>query len=97
MSKFNTGKANNLTMKTRAFGFHISGQCTCDQGYVGNDCGFDLNEEISDTFINNHGLCNTRERDCSSAPVGGFGFIPDVTKCFVQRAEVRSCINIHNE
>lgn len=67
----------------------IVGNCTCNPGYTGADCSFNLTSTPQFVEMYND-VCDVTKSDCSQAQVTGAGFVPNVTRCWVKPVKVRS-------
>lgn len=74
------------------FLLNILGNCTCDEGFAGSDCSFDLLGPPNITHISNFGLCDKSLESCDEITLFGKYFIENMqTNCYMQRNTVQLC------
>jgi hypothetical protein len=66
----------------------VNGSCQCQTGFIGVDCGFDLNAKMELVTPVNDGLCDMRADNCQRVQLLGVGFIPQVTSCTITPVKV---------
>ena len=66
----------------------LTGTYMCTTGFSGEDSGFNLTAPIAYVESQNTMVCDSRNRSCLQAQLLGIGFIPGVTQCTVQLANV---------
>ncbi|XP_062570171.1 von Willebrand factor D and EGF domain-containing protein-like [Saccostrea cucullata] len=60
------------------------GNCTCDTGYGGSDCSFDILAPPAITSVPSAGLCDLSSRDCSEATMFGKYFVENMDSlCYI--------------
>ncbi|XP_061190201.1 von Willebrand factor D and EGF domain-containing protein-like [Saccostrea echinata] len=65
------------------------GNCTCDTGYGGSDCSFDLLGPPTVTGVPSAGLCDLSSKDCSEATMFGKYFVENMDSlCYIS---VKQC------
>ncbi|XP_062578161.1 LOW QUALITY PROTEIN: uncharacterized protein LOC134240066 [Saccostrea cucullata] len=63
-----------------------SGNCTCNIGYVGSDCSFDLSGPPSITHISDFGFCDKTSEACEEITLYGKYFLENMnTTCYMRR------------
>lgn len=69
------------------------GNCTCEKGYGGSDCSFDLSEPPTISRISGDGICDKSLDDCNEILIYGRYFVknPNAT-CVIIRKEVQSIL-----
>ena len=70
----------------------FKGSCSCEHGYGGSDCSFDVRSPPKITSISNDGICDKSEEACNTITLYGHYFLENMgTTCFVTREEVNFC------
>ena len=67
----------------------LKGNCTCDKGYGGSDCSFDVSSPPTITKLSDDGICDKSEETCEDITLYGHYFLENMeTQCFMTREEV---------
>nr|XP_022290347.1 uncharacterized protein LOC111101985 [Crassostrea virginica] len=70
-------------------GVCFKGNCTCDKGYGGSDCSFDVSSPPTITKLSDDGICDKSEETCEDITLYGHYFLENMeTQCFMTREEV---------
>nr|XP_022287219.1 von Willebrand factor D and EGF domain-containing protein-like [Crassostrea virginica] len=65
------------------------GNCTCDPGFGGSDCSFDVLSPPTITRILDSGICDKSEDTCDEITLYGYYFLENMgTMCYVTRDEI---------
>nr|XP_022317659.1 von Willebrand factor D and EGF domain-containing protein-like [Crassostrea virginica] len=65
------------------------GNCTCDPGFGGSDCSFDVLSPPTITGILDSGICDKSEDACDEITLFGYYFLENMgTTCYVTRNEI---------
>nr|XP_022293342.1 von Willebrand factor D and EGF domain-containing protein-like [Crassostrea virginica] len=65
------------------------GNCTCDHGFGGSDCSFDVRFPPTITQLSDNGLCDRSEEACEDVTLYGSYFVEKMgTTCNVDRKEI---------
>ena len=77
---------------------HIfTGNCTCDSGYGGSDCSFDVSSPPTITRLSGNGVCDKSTETCDDITLYGHYFVENMgTTCYVTRIDVRSASSVQN-
>ncbi|XP_048779375.2 von Willebrand factor D and EGF domain-containing protein-like isoform X2 [Ostrea edulis] len=76
---------NNCSNK----GLCSGGNCTCDYGYGGSDCSFDVLAPPTITRISDGGVCDKTEEPCDDITLYGEYFLENMgTTCYLTRKEM---------
>ncbi|XP_061167273.1 uncharacterized protein LOC133176126 [Saccostrea echinata] len=63
-----------------------TGNCTCNSGYAGSDCSFDLSGPPSITHISDFGICDKSSEACDEITLYGKYFLENMnTTCYLRR------------
>eukprot|EP00105_Crassostrea_gigas_P015202 XP_011432123.1 PREDICTED: von Willebrand factor D and EGF domain-containing protein [Crassostrea gigas] len=66
-----------------------SGQCTCDYGFGGSDCSFDVLSPPTITRLSGDGVCDKSSELCEDITLYGHYFLENMgTSCYVTREEI---------
>ncbi|XP_065927240.1 von Willebrand factor D and EGF domain-containing protein isoform X2 [Magallana gigas] len=69
-------------------GICTSGNCTCNDGYGGSDCSFDVLSPPTITRLSGDGVCDKSSASCDDITLYGNYFLENMrTSCFVTREE----------
>nr|XP_022290011.1 von Willebrand factor D and EGF domain-containing protein-like [Crassostrea virginica] len=67
-----------------------TGNCTCDSGYGGSDCSFDVTSPPTITRLSGNGVCDKSTEICDDITLYGQYFVENMgTTCYVTRNEFR--------
>lgn len=67
----------------------LPGNCTCDPGFGGSDCSFDLSSPPTITHISDAGLCDRTTEVCDDIAIYGRYFVQNSdSACHMMRSEV---------
>lgn len=67
----------------------FEGRCTCDYGFGGSDCSFDVLSPPTITRLSGDGVCDKSLEFCDEITVYGSYFLENMkTTCYVTREEV---------
>ena len=67
----------------------FTGNCTCDSGFGGSDCSFDVTSPPTITKLSGDGICDKSEDACEFITLYGHYFLENMgTTCYVTRKEV---------
>lgn len=67
----------------------IIGNCTCDHGFGGSDCSFDVLSPPTVVRLSDDGVCDKSLESCEDITVYGHYFLENMgTSCYVTRKEV---------
>lgn len=70
--------------------FVIEGNCTCNDGYGGSDCSFDVSSPATITRLSGDGVCDKSSESCDDITLYGDYFLENTrTSCYVTRREVK--------
>ncbi|XP_062579694.1 von Willebrand factor D and EGF domain-containing protein-like [Saccostrea cucullata] len=70
-------------------GYCNQGNCTCDPGYGGSDCSFDMFAPPTITRISDFGLCDKTTESCDNVFIYGRYFVKNLlSSCFIRRSEI---------
>lgn len=76
--------------------FVIEGNCTCNDGYGGSDCSFDVLSPPTITRLSGDGVCDKSSESCDDITLYGNYFLENMrTSCFVTREEVKYATFLH--
>ncbi|XP_048767376.2 uncharacterized protein LOC125674294 [Ostrea edulis] len=79
-------------------GICSGGNCTCNYGYGGSDCSFDILSPPTITKISDDGLCDKTEEACDDITLYGQYFLENMgTTCYVNRQEITETKNISSQ
>lgn len=71
--------------------FQLLGNCTCNEGYAGSDCSFDLLGPPTISHVSDFGFCDKSHESCEEITLFGKYFIENMnTNCFMTRHTVIS-------
>lgn len=71
------------------FFINIQGNCTCDYGFGGSDCSFDVLSPPTINKLSGDGVCDKSSERCEDSTVYGYYFLENMgTTCHVTREEV---------
>lgn len=74
--------------------FRFLGNCTCNEGYAGSDCSFDLLGPPTISHISDFGFCDKSKEACDEITMFGKYFIENMnTNCFMTRNTVITRLN----
>nr|XP_022321514.1 uncharacterized protein LOC111123472 isoform X2 [Crassostrea virginica] len=66
-----------------------SGNCTCEYGFGGSDCSFDVLSLPTIVRLSDNGICDKSEETCDDITVYGRYFLENMgTTCYVTREEI---------
>uniref|UniRef100_A0A8W8NV44 VWFD domain-containing protein n=1 Tax=Magallana gigas TaxID=29159 RepID=A0A8W8NV44_MAGGI len=75
-----------------------AGNCTCNEGYAGSDCSFDLLGPPTISHISDFGFCDKSKEACDEITLFGKYFIENMnTNCFMTRHTLQedgSCVSM---
>lgn len=72
--------------------FFFKGTCSCEYGYGGSDCSFDVLSPPTISRISDNGLCDKSDEECNDITLYGHYFVENMgTTCYVTRKEVSFC------
>ena len=68
---------------------YFEGICTCEDGFGGSDCSFDVSTPPVITRISDDGICDKTDESCEDISLYGHYFVENMgTYCYVTRKEV---------
>lgn len=83
-----------MKIKYTNFCIVCEGQCTCDYGFGGSDCSFDVLSPPTITRLSGDGVCDKSSELCEDITLYGHYFLENMgTSCYVTREEVM-CVNL---
>ncbi|XP_078340873.1 von Willebrand factor D and EGF domain-containing protein-like [Crassostrea virginica] len=66
------------------------GNCTCDSGYGGSDCSFDVSSPPTITRLSGNGVCDKYTETCDDITLYGHYFVENMgTTCYVTRIDLQ--------
>nr|XP_022287798.1 uncharacterized protein LOC111100335 [Crassostrea virginica] len=66
------------------------GNCTCDSGYGGSDCSFDVSSPPTITRLSGNGVCDQSTETCDDITLYGHYFVENMgTTCYVTRLDLQ--------
>nr|XP_022339990.1 von Willebrand factor D and EGF domain-containing protein-like isoform X1 [Crassostrea virginica]XP_022339999.1 von Willebrand factor D and EGF domain-containing protein-like isoform X1 [Crassostrea virginica] len=66
------------------------GNCTCDSGYGGSDCSFDVLSPPTITGLSGNGVCDKSTETCDDITLYGHYFVENMgTTCYVTREDLQ--------
>lgn len=78
-----------IKIKYSSFCIVFVGQCTCEYGFGGSDCSFDVLSPPTITRLSGDGVCDKSSESCDEITVYGHYFLEDMgTTCHMTRKEV---------
>lgn len=93
--RFVSNKISFFLIIWRFLCFKFSGNCTCENGYAGSDCSFDLLGPPAISHISDFGFCDKSKEACDEITLFGKYFIENMnTNCFMTRHTVKKHVLI---